>query len=342
MPARMTSRPLVLLAFGCLVLALASALPVGAGAGVCQVTRSAPVCSVECVAGGVVGVSGWSTAAQAPSVGVALKCGPSDIAAYCQGSTDCAATGAASQGGHGDCILLAGSDATAEGVCKTEASGSVGPGGAQDCAPQPSHTYALASVTTVDDSTGVLGGATTLVASVDPTGTIQPTNGVSGGITDVMDSNVLGDCNGDGVPGDFDGDLDMGIGGGFFGSGTTWEALCHYGYNVHALAGVAANFFGLSVRGEVGVDDPHGPSPPVFDPVTGQELQGCQTDGTISDNPSGGPSPDGDCLVGFSDTWSACGAGVGGDDGYWVFVYDDADTGGDAALAGMGMLTADF
>lgn len=156
------------------------------------------------------------------------------------------------------------------------------------CAPQATHTYNLAANAGANSNTaGVSHGA---------------------GATVVQDNNTA-DCNGDGVPADFDGDYETGVSGAMFGSGTTWEAACGYGLNVHSTSFVVADLVSAHVHGSVGVDDFTGP---VFDPVTGACLG---TDGSIT------PDLDtDDCLVNFVDSATAPCGGVGGDDAYWVFL----------------------
>ncbi len=142
----------------------------------------------------------------------------------------------------------------------------------------------------------------------------------------IVDTNTT-DCNGDSNPRDFDGDYDLGIGGGFFGSSTQWDvtAGCGYDLNVHATTGLAVSTTGLVAAGSVGVDDTTGPTV-VTDP-SGATLS-CQVDGTVT------PETDSDdCLAPFVGAWAAPCGGVGGDDGYWIFVHAESSA---------GTLTADF
>ncbi len=143
------------------------------------------------------------------------------------------------------------------------------------------------------------------------------------GLVSVWDTNVA-DCNGDGIPGDWDGDLDAGTTGGAFGYLGTWEAACGYDLNLHSGLGTASDFTGLSVSGVLGMDD--------------MGASGCAPDGVIA--PAVDPS---DCLVRFVNSWnaSACvnklqGSGAtetGADDLYWILVQ---------APSTAGTLTANF
>ncbi len=138
----------------------------------------------------------------------------------------------------------------------------------------------------------------------------------------VSDSN-LDDCNGDAIPGDFDGDYDTGDAGGFFGSSDAWDVTdnCGYGLNVHATTGTASDSSGAVVAGFYGVDDANGPSV-VTDPNTGATVS-CQTDGSITPMTTAS-----DCLHAWVGTWSPgpCPAS-GGDDGYWLFLQPPFTTG---------------
>jgi len=195
---------------------------------------------------------------------------------------------------------------------------------------QPVHTYGLpgsvgANSNTLSEQTGS-----------SPVGSI---GGASAGLTTVQDTNTA-DCNGDGQPGDFDGDLDVGVGGAFFGSSTAWDDAfgCGYDLNVHATSGTATDVTGLPVSGSYGVDDVAGPVV-VTDPTTGATVS-CQTDGGIT------PDTDGnDCLNAWVNTWSAgaC-ASTGGDDGYWLFLNTQVSEDGGvvtAQTATTGTLAAD-
>ncbi len=196
---------------------------------------------------------------------------------------------------------------------------------------QPVHTYVLGgfagmSSNTLSEQTGS-----------SPVGSI---GGASAGFAIVMDTNT-DDCNGDGAPGDFDGDYDLGIGGAFFGSSNAWDAAegCGYDLNVHATSGTATDVTRLPASGSYGVDDTAGPVV-VTDPTTGATVS-CQTDGGIT------PETDGnDCLNDWTGFWSqgAC-AGTGGDDGYWLFVGAQVSENGGrltAQIATTGTLAADF
>ena len=139
------------------------------------------------------------------------------------------------------------------------------------------------------------------------------------GVVTVMDSNA-NDCNGDGVPGDFDGDYETGVGGGFFGYGP-WanEPTCNYGLAVHSGSVVVNDLvFGSAVAFVTGADDTSGPVIST-DPVTGETT--CTTDGSITPgDPGTDPTADADdCL---SDVYTGSGStcGAGGDGGYWVFL----------------------
>ncbi len=193
---------------------------------------------------------------------------------------------------------------------------------------QPVHTYGLP---------GSLGGNSNTLTEQG-----APVSGASAGFVTVQDSNVA-DCNGDGVPGDFDGDLDVGVGGGFFGSSTEWDTTdgCGYGLNVHSTSGTATDLSGLPVGGTWGVDDTAGPVV-VTDPNTGATVS-CQVDGSIT------PDTDtNDCLNVWVNTWSpgtdpVCAIGHGGDDGYWLFLQSGVtEDGGSvtAATATTGTLAA--
>ncbi len=200
---------------------------------------------------------------------------------------------------------------------------------------QPVHTYGVAG------SIGANSNTLSEQTSGSPAG---PVGGAGAGLTTVQDTNTA-DCNGDGVPGDFDGDLDVGVGGAFFGSSNEWDVTdnCGYDLNVHATSGVATDVTGLPVSGVWGVDDTAGPVV-ITDPTTGAVV-GCQTDGSIT------PDTDStDCEVGWVHTWAGdvCLIGYhnghGGDDGYWLFLNTGVtETGGaaTAATATTGTLAAD-
>ncbi len=116
---------------------------------------------------------------------------------------------------------------------------------------QPVHTYNVAG------SLGANSNTLSEQTSGAPTGSV---GGASAGFVTVQDTNTV-DCNGDHVPGDFDGDLDAGVGGGFFGSSTEWDLAdnCGYDLNVHSTSGVATDTVVLHVGGTWGVDDTGGP-----------------------------------------------------------------------------------
>lgn len=141
------------------------------------------------------------------------------------------------------------------------------------------------------------------------------------GVVAVADSNEQ-DCDGDGVPGDWDGDLDLGVGGAFFGHGP-WanEPVCQFGLNVHGPNVVVADiFYGFQVFFVVGEDDRNGPVL-IQDPVTLEWV--CLTDGIIAPGDAAtDPTRDPDDCV--SDVFRygvgrTCGQG-GGDGGFWVLL----------------------
>ena len=142
---------------------------------------------------------------------------------------------------------------------------------------------------------------------------------IGAGFAAVFDTN-LADCDGDGLPGDSDGDYDLGIGGAFFGHGP-WadEPTCYYGLAQHGST-VSVNdvAFAGDVWFVIGADDTSGPVITV-DPVTGGTT--CSTDGSITPgDPALDPTADADdCLTDPQyGTGTTCGAG--GDGGYWVFL----------------------
>ena len=150
------------------------------------------------------------------------------------------------------------------------------------------------------------------------------------GVTTVSDNNVA-DCDGDGAPGDFDGDYETGVGGGFFGYGP-WanEPICKYGLATHGGT-ITVNdvVFGHDVQFVIGADDTSGPViTPVTDPTTGEPTGEfiCETDGAITPgDPAQDPTRDADdCLTPVIDGGDTNGqgttCGAGGDGGYWVFV----------------------
>ena len=154
--------------------------------------------------------------------------------------------------------------------------------------------------------------------------TVEGGRGVGHGVVTVQDTNS-GDCDGDGVPGDFDGDWETGVGGAFFGYGP-WanEPTCNWGLHTHGST-VRVNdvVFGDDVWFVVGADDTSGPQQ-MQDPLTGQSS--CMTDGSITPgDPATDPlaDPD-DCFTAPQNlargvgTGETCGAG--GDGGYYVFL----------------------
>lgn len=173
------------------------------------------------------------------------------------------------------------------------------------CDDQPVHTYVLG---------GYLSGSSALIGQA-----------VRGGNAMVTDSGTA-DCNpADGVPLDFDGDYDVGVGGAFFGYGRWAEDPdCNYELNVH---GPHVEVHDLVHRGDVwfvvGESDQDGPTR-THDPQTGKAL--CEPDGTINpcwnnDPAMCDPSDDmDDCLSPpFRGVGTTCGTG-GADGGYWVFL----------------------
>ena len=160
------------------------------------------------------------------------------------------------------------------------------------------------------------------------------------GFVEVTDTNLV-DCDLDGVPGDYDGDYDVGLGGGFFGWGP-WAAAaaCNYNLHVHGPDVKVFDATGLPVLFEIGADDITGPII-VPDPITGGAL--CETDGVIS------PGADADdCLTTpYVSPGPGKTCGAGGDGGYWVIL--DAPgvdvVGGAVVLYGVptvGTITAGF
>lgn len=161
-----------------------------------------------------------------------------------------------------------------------------------------------------------VGHAGALGLDVDP-----PLAEAAAGQVTVWDSNVA-DCDGDGVPGDRDGDYDVGIGGGFFGWGPWAE---HCGVNVHGPdVFVTDVVLGPIVPFVIGVDDATGF---VLDDQGGNT---CITDGVIS---PGVDLEGDDCLAGvYRILGQTCGGG--GDGGYWVVLdlLAEADEHVDAAV----------
>ena len=142
---------------------------------------------------------------------------------------------------------------------------------------------------------------------------------VGAGVVTVFETNTA-DCNNDGIAGDYDGDWETGVGGGFFGYGP-WanEATCNYGLTIHGgTATVSDVVFGSDIAFVIGADDTSGPVVTV-DPVTGEVT--CETSGSITPgDPTTDPTADADdCLTDvYVGSGTTCGAG--GDGGYWVFL----------------------
>ena len=167
---------------------------------------------------------------------------------------------------------------------------------------------------------------------------------VSGGEATVYETNMQ-DCDQDGVGGDYDGDYETGVGGGFFGYGP-WanEPTCNYGLTLHGgTATVNDVVFGGQVAFVIGADDTSGPVVST-DPVTAETS--CETSGSITPgDPAQDPTADADdCLT---DVYVGSGAtcGAGGDGGYWVLLVKTrvAEGGGSASASNtptMGSITA--
>ncbi|HWH07714.1 MAG TPA: hypothetical protein VNX21_00845 [Candidatus Thermoplasmatota archaeon] len=128
----------------------------------------------------------------------------------------------------------------------------------------------------------------------------------------VVNDSETGDCSGSpGVPGDFDGDLDVGVGGGAFGHGP-WATHC--GFHQEAAGTVTVNdgVFGPTVSFVTGSGDTNSW---VADPTTGANT--CVTDGVISP----GTDPEGDDCLSASGTGAQTVVCPGGGDGLlWVFL----------------------
>ena len=144
-------------------------------------------------------------------------------------------------------------------------------------------------------------------------------SGDSGAGVVTASENNTADCDGDGVPGDFDGDYEAAGGGGFFGAGA-WanEAICQYGLRTHGTAVTVTDVISPNIAFLTGADDQQGPIV-IPDPVNGGNI--CETDGSISPgDPTLDPTVDtDDCLSAvYINSGSAC--GTGGDGGYWVFL----------------------
>ena len=139
------------------------------------------------------------------------------------------------------------------------------------------------------------------------------------GLVTVFETNTV-DCDGDGAPGDYDGDWETGVGGGFFGYGP-WanEPTCNYGLTLHGgTATVTDVVFGGNIEFVIGADDTSGPATSV-DPVTGETT--CSTSGSITPgDPATDPTADADDCLSAVYTTSGTTCGAGGDGGYWVFL----------------------
>lgn len=140
------------------------------------------------------------------------------------------------------------------------------------------------------------------------------------------------DCNWDGIAFDWDGDYEVGVGGGFFGWGA-WadEPICNYWLNVHGRE-VAVNdvVYGSSITFVVAENDRDGPTK-IWNPATQSYV--CETDGTIRPgDPAENPAADPDDCVSevFVGVGATCGEG-GGDGGYWVVLIGAAVGEGDSA-----------
>jgi len=130
------------------------------------------------------------------------------------------------------------------------------------------------------------------------------------GAVTVQDSET-GDCDGDGVAGDFDGDLDLGTTGGAFGHGP-WAEWCGYHQEAAGTVTVSDFVFGSTVGFSTGSADANSW---VADPVTGENT--CLTDGVIS------PATDlegDDCLSGYGYGTQLVPCPGGGDGLLWVFL----------------------
>jgi len=123
------------------------------------------------------------------------------------------------------------------------------------------------------------------------------------------------DCDGDGVPADFDGDLDWGQRGGAFGHGP-WATHCGYHQEVDDTVTVLDHVLGANVRFATGSD---GTNSWVPDPVTGENT--CLTDGVI--NPGGGS----DCLSAWGTGTQPVVCPGGGDGLLWVILEAPYTTG---------------
>ena len=303
-----------------IVLAMAAMpLPVSnASGGVvgCAVTPANPTCTFICppfpiiLSVSALGGSTILTPLPVPGATITGSCGSGGAACTAQVGGVCSSTGATA-GTLGICTLtdhLIPDDAF--GVCRNLGPAPLSQPGTPDSCPHASphsHTYG---------SGGSAGARSDTATGGDEVGA---------GIVTVTDTNT-GDCDNDGVAGDFDGDYDSGVGGGFFGFGP-WadEGVCNYGLELHgAVVTVNDAAFGSDIWFVIGADDTSGPViTPVIDPPTGQPTGEftCETDGSITPgDPATDPTADADdCLTQpLNGSGSTCGAG--GDGGYWVFL----------------------
>lgn len=109
----------------------------------------------------------------------------------------------------------------------------------------------------------------------------------------------------------------VGPGKHFVHSGRTWDSVCPDSSAVQGTNFAVVDLVSAHVHGSVGIDDFTGP---IVDPVTNTCLG---TDGAIT------PDFDSDdCLIDFVDTGAAPCGGVGGDDGYWIFLEPHAEENG--------------
>jgi len=152
---------------------------------------------------------------------------------------------------------------------------------------------------------GVPGSADTTVE--DDTGTVASPGLGAVVVNDSEDK----DCDSDGVPADFDGDLDVGTGGGAFGHGP-WATWCGFHQEVAGTVTVNDLVFGPTVSFVTGSGDTNSWVP---DPLTGENT--CVTDGVISP----GTDPEGDdCLSDRGTGTQAVTCPGGGDGLLWVFI----------------------
>ena len=158
------------------------------------------------------------------------------------------------------------------------------------CEPEPIHWYGASTSVDVD----VAGMASGI------------------GAVWVTDTNAE-DCDGDGVVADYDGDNDLGVGGGVFGWGPWADSPeCGWRYNVHGPRVHVTDVVLADVPFVLGEDDQDGPIV-ATDPETGETT--CTTSGSIT------PGEDADdCLTPvLRGSGRTCGTG-GGDGVFWVFL----------------------